>query len=408
MPSHVCSGRSNYTAQGGYTIGKSIGFNESGAYLRYPHAFGGLLLSGQCVEPTTLVCPERAVVLPKRGITLGKTNLCYELLVYLYMLSYGQKTRVRDQWATIQSWKRHPGWSTADAVRHLGIARPKLLTWKRKYWDMLEPPEEDGQRYRVKGAGRPYKLASYEFQALEYYDRSLREDEVVHYADFLRYLRTIPEFAIIHKETQRSRARRFMKRYDPGSEEAGATRAAVNAGDPALHVEAELMLPARSAVFFAISYAYIRHSGRESSAPDTIGDFDWSGYKYVLLPVAFSDHWSVVFIQNGSDAKKIYYHIDSLHNGHDKEYIFACLDWWFAVLHTSRGRFEAARGFSHTCKPRQTNAVDCGIYMLHYLYKVAQHIKQHKPSSILLQIETLAKGGFNASKANQARTSLLS
>ncbi|ETK76279.1 hypothetical protein L915_17283 [Phytophthora nicotianae] len=78
-----------------------------------------------------------------------------------------------------------------------------------------------------------------------------------------------------------------------------------------------------------------------------------------------------------------------------------------SLLRTAQTGYEVAQGFAYMCKPRQTNEVGCGIYMLRYLYSIQKHINEHKPMSILSQIESLVKGDFNSNKTNQARKSLL-
>lgn len=91
----------------------------------------------------------------------------------------GRKTTVKERWAAVQRWKRHPTWTKKDAVERLGVNRTSLGEWKDVYWDMEEPPATVGDRCRAKGGGRRYKFASYEFDAIQFYDRCLDEDKKV-------------------------------------------------------------------------------------------------------------------------------------------------------------------------------------------------------------------------------------
>ncbi|ETK76278.1 hypothetical protein L915_17282 [Phytophthora nicotianae] len=162
-----------------------------------------------------------------------------------------------------------------------------------------------------------------------------------------------------------------------------------------------LSLACTSVVFFFIACAYANRSTPNQSSSDLQGD--WSTYKYVLLPINLQEHWSFVEIQNCTDGSKLYYHIDSVQGGHDSKHIFAVLDWANTVL---AARSVTGTAYSYETKPRQSNPVDCGIYMLHYVYKIKTHIDNHKPASIMWQIEALTKGGFKVSKISQARNSL--
>ncbi|KAG3120232.1 hypothetical protein PI124_g380 [Phytophthora idaei] len=56
-------------------------------------------------------------------------------------------------------------------------------------------------------------MEPYAYDVLEYHDRCLREDGKVTFADVMEYSLTKPEFAIPPPNTQRTRVRRFIKRF---------------------------------------------------------------------------------------------------------------------------------------------------------------------------------------------------
>ncbi|POM69334.1 Hypothetical protein PHPALM_14387 [Phytophthora palmivora] len=94
-----------------------------------------------------------------------------------------------------------------------------------------------------------------------------------------------------------------------------------------------------------------------------INNFDWGAYRFVLLPIGGLNHWSLAIIENVMlpEETKVY-HIDSLK--------------------------------------------DCGIYLLHYMDKMATGIVGLQSKSILGQVETWCQSGFNSPKAEHLRTLL--
>ncbi|KAE9209149.1 hypothetical protein PF002_g19193 [Phytophthora fragariae] len=138
----------------------------------------------------------------------------------------GAKTPVKEQWAAVQLWKKHR-WTAGEAVRQLGKPKPTLISWKKEYWDMTEPPPDIGERCRVKGGDRKYRTASFELDVLTFYDDCLRENGKISFAEMMAHCTKIPEFAILKNSTQRTRVRRFMNRCDPNQAQADIVRAAV-------------------------------------------------------------------------------------------------------------------------------------------------------------------------------------
>ncbi|EGZ29724.1 hypothetical protein PHYSODRAFT_420157, partial [Phytophthora sojae] len=56
--------------------------------------------------------------------------------------------------------------------------------------------------------------------------------------------------------------------------------------------------------------------------------------------------------------------------------------------------------------PRQVNAIDCGIYMLHYFYKIMCHLDANPSRSLADALEEMTRGSFNVIKASRSTCSL--
>ncbi|POM71236.1 Cysteine protease family C48 [Phytophthora palmivora] len=125
-----------------------------------------------------------------------------------------------------------------------------------------------------------------------------------------------------------------------------------------------------------------------------INNFDWGAYHFVLLPIGGLNHWGLAIIENFMLPED--YHIDSLK--------------WFLSGELARRSGCSAEFKWSTCvyktKPQQTNCVDCGIYLLHYMDKMATGIVGLQSKSILGQVETWCQSGFNSPKAERLRTFL--
>ncbi|GMF22032.1 unnamed protein product [Phytophthora fragariaefolia] len=103
------------------------------------------------------------------------------------------------------------------------------------------------------------------------------------------------------------------------------------------------------------------------------------------------------------------YHIDSLKGTHKPEYVFGTLEWFLSGELARRAGCSAEFKWStyfYKTKPQQTNCVDCGVYLLYYMDKMATGIVGLQPKSILGQVETWCKSSFNSLKAERLRTLL--
>jgi len=138
--------------------------------------------------------------------------------------------------------------------------------------------------------------------------------------------------------------------------------------------------------------------------------FDWTSYKYVLLPVSGRNHWSFLVVENPihADPTKVY-HVNSMKSAHSSAYAFDVLQWFLGKIHGTQSNLTAEfewSTFVHYTKPQQTSCSDCGIYVLHYTNLIAKNIPSEKPHSIEDKIAAWTSGSFNASKATAYRSQL--
>ncbi|EGZ17812.1 hypothetical protein PHYSODRAFT_500299 [Phytophthora sojae] len=126
---------------------------------------------------------------------------------------------------------------------------------------------------------------------------------------------------------------------------------------------------------------------------DLVALFDWSAYQYVLLPVSGRNHYRVLVIENPMHPgpTKVY-HVNSVKNAHSSAYAFDVLQWWST--------------FVHLTKPQQSNCIDCGVYVLHYMDVISKHIAAEKPGSIEVKIAAWTGGDFGVKKAAAYRAKL--
>ncbi|EGZ07920.1 hypothetical protein PHYSODRAFT_527734, partial [Phytophthora sojae] len=62
---------------------------------------------------------------------------------------------------------------------------------------------------------------------------------------------------------------------------------------------------------------------------------------------------------------------------------------------------------AYKTSPLQSNSLDCGVYMLHYMHKVARFISEKRPDSVAEKMKSLTSGSFNVTKAGRSRSALL-
>ncbi|KAE8976113.1 hypothetical protein PR001_g25510 [Phytophthora rubi] len=106
------------------------------------------------------------------------------------------------------------------------------------------------------------------------------------------------------------------------------------------------------------------------------------------------------------------FHVNSLKGAHDSAYVFNMMRWHLAKERhkypdlTPLGTYTA--GVFDT-KPQQSNCVDCGLYVLHYMEKIGKYILELQEistttvPSILEYLATWTSGSFTARSAAKRR-----
>ncbi|KAE9148683.1 hypothetical protein PF001_g7231 [Phytophthora fragariae] len=160
-----------------------------------------------------------------------------------------------------------------------------------------------------------------------------------------------------------------------------------------------------------IENAYRRDQNAKENPEELTGNFNWAAHQFVLPPISGSDHYSFAVIENPlRPAETICYRIDSLRGFHDSNLIFAALKWLLAREYRRlNGECTSTepRSFAYTTSPRQQNSSDCGVYVLHYMHKIARHVTENKPASLAGKMDALTSGSFNVTKAARSPTAVL-
>ncbi|KAF4130290.1 hypothetical protein GN958_ATG20705, partial [Phytophthora infestans] len=108
---------------------------------------------------------------------------------------------------------------------------------------------------------------------------------------------------------------------------------------------------------------------------EVTGFVNWSTYKFVLLPIHFDEHYSFIVIETPLQiAGTICYHVHSFPSLHGPAHIF--------VSHT----------FAYAITPLQSNKLDCDVYMLHYMGRIAWYIENKNPDSFEDKMDSLTSG----------------
>lgn len=141
-----------------------------------------------------------------------------------------------------------------------------------------------------------------------------------------------------------------------------------------------------------------------------VDKFDWQSYLYVLIPVSGRDHWSLLILEQAMNkTKAAIYHVDSVRGRHDSAQIFGMVKQVLArqrQKHIGEETPFDCEVHAYMTKPLQSNGFDCGVYMLHYMYRTRIYVVKHSPASLQQKMEKLVTG-FNASKSAKSHSSLL-
>ncbi|GMF46992.1 unnamed protein product [Phytophthora fragariaefolia] len=143
------------------------------------------------------------------------------------------------------------------------------------------------------------------------------------------------------------------------------------------------------------------------------GEFDWAAYPYVILIVSGAKHYSLLVVENlMQNGPTGMFHVNSLKGAHASAYVFNMMRWHFANERhkypdlTYQGTYAA--GVFDT-KPQQSNCVDCGLYVLHYIEKIGKDILELQETStttvpsVQEDLATWTSGSFTARSAAKRR-----
>ncbi|OWZ08341.1 hypothetical protein PHMEG_00019131 [Phytophthora megakarya] len=65
-----------------------------------------------------------------------------------------------------------------------------------------------------------------------------------------------------------------------------------------------------------------------------------------------------------------------------------------------------AATYNYVTKPRQVNASDCALYVLHYMRATHKFVTKRRPSSLLEYMPSLVQSRYNVSKAAASRKAI--
>ncbi|EGZ06336.1 hypothetical protein PHYSODRAFT_410593, partial [Phytophthora sojae] len=100
------------------------------------------------------------------------------------------------------------------------------------------------------------------------------------------------------------------------------------------------------------------------------------------------------------------YHINSLRRAHSSAYAFDVTKWFLSNLHEKVFDAFEWKTFVFNTKPQQSNSVDCGLYLLHYMDVISKHVAAAEPQSIEDKLGEWISTDFNATKAASYRSKL--
>ncbi|KAE9033702.1 hypothetical protein PR002_g8530 [Phytophthora rubi] len=143
---------------------------------------------------------------------------------------------------------------------------------------------------------------------------------------------------------------------------------------------------------------------------------EWSGYSYLLLPIWANKHWSFITVENAfRDGPTGLFHVNSLKGVHNSLRVFDTVKWF---LFQEQRRLAGDtlcewRYGTFNTQPQQSNAVDCGIYLLHYMDIMARKIVElqpqlcTRPRTMKDKVAEWSVGKFNTHQAEERLGSLL-
>ncbi|ETK80959.1 hypothetical protein L915_13492, partial [Phytophthora nicotianae] len=164
-----------------------------------------------------------------------------------------------------------------------------------------------------------------------------------------------------------------------------------------------LALQPRKRFLFVIVIEHVDQSTKSFSAVKELVDkVEWDCYPVVFIPVAAVEHWSLLIVEHPLSDRVQCYHVDSVAAKHQSEYVFDVAKLFMEEI---SGHSAVMEGLALTMQPEQRNYYNCGVYMLYCMNKIAQHIVENSPKTLMNDIRKLTSK-CTASKADKFRASM--
>ncbi|ETP10604.1 hypothetical protein F441_13777 [Phytophthora nicotianae CJ01A1] len=139
-----------------------------------------------------------------------------------------------------------------------------------------------------------------------------------------------------------------------------------------------------------------------SAVKELVDKVEWDCYPVVFIPVAAVEHWSLLIVEHPLSDRVQCYHVDSVAAKHQSEYVFDVAKLFMEEI---SGHSAVMEGLALTMQPEQRNYYNCGVYMLYCMNKIAQHIVENSPKTLMNDIRKLTSK-CTASKADKFRASM--
>ncbi|ETI40835.1 hypothetical protein F443_13848 [Phytophthora nicotianae P1569] len=139
-----------------------------------------------------------------------------------------------------------------------------------------------------------------------------------------------------------------------------------------------------------------------SAVKELVDKVEWDCYPVVFIPVAAVEHWSLLIVEHPLSDRVQCYHVDSVAAKHQWEYVFDVAKLFMEEI---SGHSAVMEGLALTMQPEQRNYYNCGVYMLYCMNKIAQHIVQNSPKTLMNDIRKLTSK-CTASKSDKFRASM--
>ncbi|OWZ05569.1 hypothetical protein PHMEG_00022320 [Phytophthora megakarya] len=142
----------------------------------------------------------------------------------------------------------------------------------------------------------------------------------------------------------------------------------------------------------------------------TSGKLEWGAYPFVVVPIYGSHQWSVVIVENALQAGPTsLYHVNRFRACHNSGRIFENIRSYLA--HEQNAKAPNVPPTAWNCevfytKALQSNTVDCGLYVFHFIDNISRAIMRamQMPRCISDKMAEWACGTFNDNASGCLRT----